>query len=322
MVLGRAAAVVIHLLLAVLLSSPASASSSRPKDFDSFWMKTKQELAATPLDARLTPDPEHSDAEATCFKADYASLHGILIHARYCRPARDGKFPAALIVPWYSKGAISPPLSLAKRGVAALEFQARGYEVDQSSYPVDNSWYILSGIETPETYIYREIVSHALRGVDFLSVRPEVDARRLAVMGASQGGGVSLLAAGLDPRIKAVSADFPFLTDWPESLSAPHSPYADVRKYLEEHPERRNAVMKTLSYYDTLDVADRIRVPVLVQAGLKDWTCPAPGIKKLFDALESRRKRLVERPSADHSDEGAERWKTAEDFVAASLSAR
>lgn len=308
----------VRLLLAVFLVSPAAASA-RPKDFDAFWTKTERELAATPLDAHLTPDPEHTDADASCFTIDYASLHGVRIHGRYCRPARDGKYPAVLIVPWYSKGAIPPPISLAKRGLAAMEFQARGYAVDRSSYPLDNSWYILDGIETPETYIYREIVSHALRGVDFLAVRPEVDANRLAVMGASQGGGVSLLVAGLDPRIKTVSADFPFLTDWPESLSAPHSPYADVRKFLAEHPAQHDAVMKTLSYYDTLDVADRIRVPTLVQAGLKDRTCPQPEIKKMYEALGSAHKKLIEYQDADHTDDGAVRWKTAEDFLAGSL---
>ena len=311
------------LFLAALLALPADAAApGRPKDFDAFWAKTRNELAATPLDAKLTPDPAHTDAEAACFKADYASLHGITIHARYCRPARPGKFPAVLIVPWYSKGAIPPPISLAKRGIAALEFQARGYEVDQASYPIANSWYILDGIETPETYIYREIVSHALRGVDFLAVRPEVDAARLAVMGASQGGGVSLLVAGLDGRITAVSADFPFLTDWPESLSAPGSPYADVRKYISEHPERRAAVMKTVSYYDTLDVAGRIRVPVLVQAGLKDRTCPAAEIETMYSRLKATSRKLKEYPNADHSDQGAERWKTAEDFLAGVLQRR
>lgn len=301
------------------LTASASAAPGRPKDFDEFWGNTKRELAAVPLDAKLTPDPEHTDAEAACFKAEYASLRGIVVHARYCRPARDGKFPAVLIVPWYSKGAIPPPNSLAKRGVAALEFQARGYEVDQSSYPLENSWYILNGIETPESYVYREIVAHALRGVDFLAVRPEVDASRLAVMGASQGGGVSLLVAGLDPRIKAVSADFPFLTDWPLSLSAPHSPYADARRYVEEHPDRRDAVLRTVSYYDTLDVADRIRVPVLVQIGLADKTCPPAGIRTMFERIPGKRKTLKEYSGADHTDLGAERWKTAEDFLAAAL---
>ena len=307
-----------RLLLALLLAAPAAAASA-PPDFDQFWASARRELNAQPLDSRLTPDPANTDAEVACFKASYASLRGIVIHARYCRPARTGRFPAVLITPWYSKGAIPPPVSLAKRGIAALEFQARGFEVDQSSYPLANSWYILDGIQKPGSYVYREIVAHAQRGLDFLEALPEVDAKRLAVMGASQGGGVSLLLAGLDVRVAAVSADFPFLTDWPGSLSAPGSPYADVRKYIAEHPGEKNAVMKTLSYYDTLDVAGRIKVPVLVQAGLKDRTCPAPEIETMFAHLKSANKKLKEYPNADHSDQGSERWKAAEDFLAAVL---
>jgi cephalosporin-C deacetylase len=310
------------ILLAVLLAAPAAAAPDLRSDFDRFWADTRAELAKTPLDARLTPDPEHSDDQVSCFKASYASLHGIPIRARYCRPTSPGVFPAVLIIPWYSKGAIPPPASLAKRGIAALEFQARGYEVDQSSYPLANSWYILDGIDAPETYEYREIVAHALRGLEFLAARPETDLQKLAVMGASQGGGVALLVAGLDARVSAVSADFPFLTDWPESLAAAGSPYADVRKYIAEHPDRKAAVMKTLSFYDTLDVAGGIDVPVLVQAGLKDRTCPAPEIEKMFGLIKSERKTLKERPDADHSDEGADRWRTGEDFLAGVLTGR
>ena len=311
-----------RLLLAVLAAAPAAAASSRPTDFDRFWADTRRELAATPLNAKLTPDPEHTDAAVACFKASYASLHGIIVHARYCRPARGHNFPAVLITPWYSKGAIPPPYSLALRGIAELEFQARGFEVDQSSYPLANSWYILDGIETPESYIYREIVSHALRGLDFLAAQPDVNVHRLAVMGASQGGGVSLLVAGLDPRVTAVAADFPFLTDWPESLSAPNSPYSSVREFIEAHPVKRDAVMRTVSYYDTLDVAARIRVPVLVQTGLKDNTCPAPAIVKMYRRLKSLKKKLNRYPTADHSDLGSERWRANEDFLAGILTAR
>jgi cephalosporin-C deacetylase len=310
------------LFLTALLFAPAAAAPGRPKDFTEFWANTRRELDAAPLDARLTPDPVNTDAEVACFRASYASLHGIRIHARYCRPARSGIFPAVLITPWYSKGAIPPPLSLARRGIAALEFQARGFEVDQSTYPLANSWYILDGIETPKSYIYREIVAHALRGVEFLAAQPEVDSTKIAVMGASQGGGVSLLVAGLDPSIVAVSADFPFLTDWPDSLSAPEGVYPSVRKYMEEHPDRRDAVMKTVSYYDTLDVADRIEVPVLVQTGLKDKTCPATQIEILYARLKSAHKALKKYPNADHSDQGAERWKTGEDFLAGVLTGR
>jgi len=306
--------------LALLLAGPAAARE-RPKDFDAFWDGVKRELAAVPMDARLEPDAEHSDRDVACFKVSYASLRRT-IRARYCRPERDGKFPAVLINPWYSQGAIPAPSDWARRGMAALWYQARGFDVDQSSYPLENSWYILDGIEKPETYVYREIVAHGLRGLDFLAARPEVDAKRIAVAGASQGGGLSLLLAGLDARVSAASADAPFLTDWPESLSAPHSPYADVRKYLAENPERRAAVLKTVSYFDSLAVAARIAVPTLVEAGLKDRTCPPAGIEKAYRRLKSRRKKLKEFPNADHSDEGAARWSAAQDFLAEALSAR
>lgn len=308
------------LLLAAAFSAPASASE-RPKDFETFWGTVKTELAAVPMDAKVEADAEHTDKDVACFKVSYASLRR-RVHARYCRPARDGKFPAVLINPWYSQGPIPPPTQLAKRGLAALWYQARGFEVDASTYPLENSWYILEGIDSPQTYVYREIVAHGLRGLDFLASRPEVDAGRIGVGGASQGGGLSLLLAGLDARVRAASADAPFLTDWEESLSAPHSPYSDVRKYISEHPGERGAVMRTLSYFDTLDVVDRIDVPVLVQVGLKDRTCPPAEIEKAYRRLKSRRKRLKKYPNADHSDQGVARWDSAESFLADALSAR
>lgn len=307
------------LALGAALTASASAASVPPRDFDAFWGAVRAELAAVPLDAKLVPDAAHTDKDAACFKASYVSLRRVVVHARYCRPAREGRFPAALISPWYSQAEIPPPASLAKRGIAALWYQARGFEVDQSSYPKANSWYILDGIESPETYVYREIVAHALRGLDFLAARPEVDIKRIGTMGASQGGGLSLLVAGLDARVAAASADFPFLTDWEDSFSAPSSPYTTVGQYASGHPSERAAVLRTVSYFDTLDVAGRIDIPVLVEVGLKDRTCPPRGIKTMFRRLKSRRKTLKEYPDADHTDRGAERWKTAEDFLVGAL---
>lgn len=307
------------LILAASLAAPASSATRPPLDFDAFWSAVRAELAAVPLDAKLEPDAAHTDKDVACFKASYASLGKVAVHARYCRPAREGRFPAVLISPWYAQGTIPPPDSLAKRGIAALWYQARGFDVDQSTYPLANSWYILDGIGKPETYVYRAVVAHALRGVDFLAARPEVDAKRIGAMGASQGGGLSLLAAGLDPRVAAVAADFPFLSDWGESLSAPSSPYADVREYVARHPGERAAVMRTISYFDTLDVAERVVVPVFVEVGLKDRTCPFRGIKTMYERLKSRRKTLKQYPYADHTDRGAERWTAAENFLVEAL---
>jgi cephalosporin-C deacetylase len=309
-------------VLAVLLAAPAGAAPNRPRDFDQFWNGTKEHLAARALAAELKPDPEHSDAAVTCFKASYSSLRGATVHARYCRPAADGIYPAVLINPEYGQGAIAPPIEAAKAGFAALAYQARGFDVDLPVYPLESTWYVLTGFDEPETYVFRDVVANALRGVDFLVSRPEADAKRIGVMGADQGGGVSLLVAGLDKRVAAAAADFPFLADWPDSLSARKPPYSDVREYVAAHKDAADKLMKTLRFFDAANVADRIEVPVLVQVGLKDQTCPPAGVKSVYGLMKGSNKTLKEYPKADHADQSDERRQASIDFLAKTLAGR
>ena len=287
-----------------------------PADFAAFWRRTERELAKVPLNPELEKTPAVSDARAECFHASYSSWGGTRVHAWYCRPKAPGRYPAVLISPWYGQGQIPPPIDWADQGVAALWYQGRGYGVDQSSYPVDNGYYSLLGIASPRTYVYRAMVCHGLRGLEFLRERPEVDAARLGVAGASQGGGLSLILAGLDPGVGAVAANFPFLSDIRDSLrSAARSPYMDIAGYLRGRPAAKAAALKTLSYFDVLNFAGRVRVPVFVETGLMDRTCPADGIIAMFNALASREKSLRAFPAADHVHEDAPRWSAMQSFL-------
>ena len=290
----------------------------RPEGFDRFWKRTLEELAAVPPDASFVPAPESSDAQVLCFRASYASLKGLRVHAWYCRPAGPGPFPGLLINPWYGEGRVEPPREAARLGAAVLWYQGRGYDVDRSSYPPENASYMLQGIDRPETYVYRELAAHAARGLDVLASRPEVDASRLGTGGASQGGGLALLLGGLDPRVKAVAANFPFLSDFGASLPSGGPPYRDVRDELERSPGRREAVLRTLAFFDALNVADRVRARVLIQAGLLDKTCPPEGVLAVYNALRGP-KRLSVYPSAGHVGQGAERWSEMLGFLASSL---
>jgi dienelactone hydrolase len=61
----------------------------------------------------------------------------------------------------------------------------------------------------------------AMRAIDYLSTRPEVDAQRIATMGASGGGTTSLFTAAVDTRVKVgvVSAYFNTFRDSIMSIS-------------------------------------------------------------------------------------------------------
>jgi cephalosporin-C deacetylase len=272
-----------------------------PEDFDSFWRATLDSLASVPTASTALFDSTRSNSEVEVFRISYASLHGVRVHGWLTLPVgREGPHAGLVFYPGYSSGRIEPALDYSRRGYATVSIQVRGYEVDRESYPEDNRRYMTIGCERPETYIYRQIICHCLRAVQILADHPDVDASRLAAIGGSQGGGLSLLVAGLDPRIKAVVACVPFLTDFERSMAMTGAPYRDLVRHIEQHPGSRVAVMKTVRYFDTVSLASRIEVPVIVSAGLFDRTCPAPSIYRMFLELGSSDKRIEIYPWLDH----------------------
>ena len=274
---------------------------SRPADFQSFWKAALDSLKEVPLSATVLRDTVQSGAMCDVYRVSYQSLHRVRVHGWFTVPRwKAGPYAALLFFPGYSSGRILARTDYSKLGYATLSIQVRGYGVDQESYPEDNSRYMTIGIESPQTYIYREIVCHCLRAVDFAAQRPEVDRRRIGTVGGSQGGGLALLVAGLDPRIKVASANVPFLTDFPRSLTMTGNPYRDVLRYIESNPEKREKVMRTVSYFDVLNLAQEIKTPVIVSTGLFDRTCPAPSIYGMFLCLAAREKKIMIYPYLDH----------------------
>jgi cephalosporin-C deacetylase len=148
-----------------------------------------------------------------------------------------------------------------------------------------------------------------------------VDVKRIGAAGSSQGGGLSLAVAALDPRVAAVSADFPFLCDFRTSLPIALSPFRDIHDLMQREPGRRAAVGRTVPYFDLYYLAPRIKAPVKVQVGLRDRTCPAEGVRNVFERI-SGPKSLEEWPQADHSDENVLRAETMMDFIYERLGAR
>ena len=57
-------------------------------------------------------------------------------------------------------------------------------------------------------------------------------------------------------------------------LEVLHGAFAAVADFLRRHPEQTDLVMDNLSYFDTMNMADRITCPVLASVALKDEICP------------------------------------------------
>ena len=139
-----------------------------------------------------------------------------------------------------------------------------------------------------------------LRGLDFLCSREEVDPSRLGMWSRSQGGGFTLATAALDSRLRAAVAEEPFLCNFPVSIDVETAPYRELGDYLARHPGRRQAMLDTLAYFDTLSLAPWISCPILLNVGRADEVCPYDTIMPVFENIPGP-KAVHVYPSLDHN---------------------
>ena len=136
--------------------------------------------------------------------------------------------------------------------------------------------FLTRGLESPETYYYRRVFVDAVRAVQVLRGHAAVDASRVAVVGASQGGGIALAVAGLIPDdVAALHAQSPFLCDIRRATRITDAdPYHELSAYLATHRRSVESAFTTLGYFDGLGFAARATAPAWFSAGLMDGVCP------------------------------------------------
>ncbi len=113
------------------------------------------------------------------------------------------------------------------------------------------------------------------RAVEAARSHPAVDAERIAVTGASQGGGITLAVSGLMPDLGAVMPDVPFLCHYRRAVEITDGyPYQEIARYLMAHRDREETVFQTLAYFDGVHFAARTTAPALFSVALMDEICP------------------------------------------------
>ena len=125
------------------------------------------------------------------------------------------------------------------------------------------------GIEDPYRYYHRRTLQSAMRALDYLYTREDVDPDKIIVFGGSQGGGLSLLTAAIDKRVDAMVATVPAFCN-NASREDSHIPY----------------VARTMSYYDAALAATLIEVPSLIGVGFIDGTCRPANVYSAYNNIK------------------------------------
>lgn len=151
------------------------------------------------------------------------------------------------------------------------------------------SGYMTRGIESPDNYYYRRVYTDAVMAIRAAASLADVDPKRIGVTGGSQGGGISIAAAALTPHpIQIVMPDVPFLCDFPRATSILDSmPYAEISRFLGQQRSRIDQTFKTLSYFDGVHLAPRIKARALFSVGLMDNICPPSTVYAAYNQVKS-----------------------------------
>jgi cephalosporin-C deacetylase len=140
------------------------------------------------------------------------------------------------------------------------------------------------GVLDPATYYYRRVFTDAVRAIEAACSHPAVDADRIAVSGGSQGGGISIAAAGLMPEVRACMPDVPFLCGYRRATEITDAhPYQEIARYCMVHRDKIDTVFRTLSYFDGINFAPRARATALFSVGLMDEVCPPSTIYAAYN---------------------------------------
>lgn len=263
-------------------------TQTEPADFDTFWKTALTELAATPIQPRLTLLPDQGTDEVDVYHVSFrvpapawvqtpARIYGIL-----CEPKAPGRYPAVLKVPGAGVRPYSGDKELAARGAIVLEIGVHGIPVNLDKSVYDQlaagalRGYHQYNLDDPKTYYYRRIYQGCVRANDFLVSRPAWDGRNLLVMGASQGGQLSIATAALDPRVTALAATHPAGCDLTGELHGRAGGWPHPFKSWDGNPSEQATPAKiaTTGYYDTVNFARRLKVPGFYTWGYNDEVCP------------------------------------------------
>ncbi|WP_379145493.1 acetylxylan esterase [Paenibacillus sp. sgz500992] len=263
-------------------------SSPKPEDFDLFWERALNDLNTQPLDYELVP-AEFTSELAECFHLYFTGVGGARVHCKYVRPkkAAQEKGPGVVMFHGYScdSGDWMEKVTYAAHGISVLAMDCRG----QGGPSEDNltvqgttiRGHIIRGIDdpNPDNLYYRNVFLDTAQTARILMAMPEVDPARVGAFGLSQGGGLTVACASLEPRIAIAVPVYPFLSDykraWETNITT--SAYEEINYYFrffDPHHLREDEIFNRLGYIDIQNLADRIQAKVLWVTGLADTICP------------------------------------------------
>ena len=295
-------------------------TNPKPHDFDKYWDESIEEMH------RVDPNVELKETffkcpGVECYDMYFPGVNGARVHVHHLRPANiDKKIPAILIFHGYSGycGEWNDMLKYTQAGFAVFAMDARGQGgtsedvggVKGTTY----SGHIIRGLsdEDPKKLLFRDIFLDTAELANIAMNMDFVDESRIYAFGGSQGGGLALACAALEPKVAKISVQYPFLCDYKRvwEMNLAKDAYAEIRLYFRQYDpahKREDEIFTKLGYIDVQHLAPRIKAETQMMTGLMDDICPPSTQYAAYNKLNCKKSHLL------YPDFGHEEITTARD---------
>lgn len=163
-----------------------------------------------------------------------------------------------------------------------------------------NAGHIVRGLsdDSPEKLLFRNIFLDTAELANIVINTDGIDGERVYARGGSQGGGLTIACAALEPRIKRAAVMFPFLSDFRRTyeMNLGEAAFEEVRNYFRNYDprhEHENEIFERLGYIDIQNLAPRVKAEVLMFTGLMDITCPPSTQYAVYNKLNCKKEHIL-----------------------------
>ena len=272
-----------------------------PDDLTAFWQATLDSARQHDLACAVEP-VDNKLAVIDTFDLTFAGFGGTPVHGWIHLPrGAAGPLPTVVQYHGYSGGRGFPHATTtwAQAGWAHVVMDTRGQGWSAGGPSNTPDWapeaglvhtpgFMTAGITEPETYYYRRVFTDAVRLIEAVAGLELVDQDKIILTGGSQGGGITIAAAGLAALsgidLAGVAPDVPFLCHFERAVQiTDRHPYAEITEFLAAWREHAGAAYRTLGYFDGVNLGRLATAPTLFSVGLMDEICPPSTVYAAFN---------------------------------------
>jgi cephalosporin-C deacetylase len=278
---------------------------TRESDYDFYWKNAISSIKQISMDRSEVDNKRLSNSKFTVSDITFKSFMKTTISARLYLPKKKD-YPHPIII--FHDYLYNEPYKGYRldESFAYLFVELRGHQVFRgisyndifNNQQFESPGYMIENILDTETYYLRGVYLDCLRSIDMIRLVKAVDCNKIALMGKGIGAAAAAFCASRTDRVNALVLDSLTFADLEISQNKSAGFItSEINHFANTVRGKKRVLKRNLSYFDAVNVSDRIKIPLLMTTGIKSLSSPTECVFSFFNKSTSPDKTIEVYPN-------------------------